>query len=157
MEKEYCCCFTGHRPEKIGEPEEVIIAALRREIMSAVADGFTTFITGMARGVDIWAGEIVFELKAAGMPLRLIAAVPFDGVERSWEPEWKARFAAVLAGADEVEIICHGYNRGCFQIRNRWMVDRAGRVIAVYNGTAGGTRNTMLYAENNGVEVKNVI
>ena len=31
------------------------------------------------------------------------------------------------------------------------MVNRASRVIAVYNGTAGGTRNTIEYAKAQGV------
>ena len=33
------CCFTGHRPEKLTEPEEVVIAGLEREIRNAIADG----------------------------------------------------------------------------------------------------------------------
>ncbi|MDY5774050.1 MAG: hypothetical protein SPK32_11530, partial [Bacteroidaceae bacterium] len=44
-----------------------------------------------------------------------------------------------------------GYSRGCFQIRNEWMVDRSARVIAVYNGEAGGTRNTIAYANKVGI------
>lgn len=47
------CCFTGHRPEKLHDPESVIIAGLEREIRAAIEDGFQTFISGMARGVDI--------------------------------------------------------------------------------------------------------
>ena len=45
------CCVTGHRdlPQKeIGR----VKAALRREIDSAVADGFTRFMSGFADGVD---------------------------------------------------------------------------------------------------------
>lgn len=32
------------------------------------------------------------------------------------------------------------------------MVDRSNRVIAYYNGTAGGTRNTIEYAEKREIE-----
>jgi uncharacterized phage-like protein YoqJ len=31
-------------------------------------------------------------------------------------------------------------------IRNEWMVNRGARVVAVYNGEASGTRNTIKYA-----------
>ena len=51
------CCFTGHRPEKLQEPEDAVTAALEKEIRQAIADGFNVFITGMARGVDIWAAD----------------------------------------------------------------------------------------------------
>ena len=97
------CCFTGHRPEKLSQPERVTIAALEREIRAAVDDGFVTFISGMARGVDIWAAEIVLRLKAEGHPLHLICASPFEGFERSWSADWKRRYHDVLAVADLVK------------------------------------------------------
>ena len=68
------CCFTGHRPEKLQEPEDAVTAALEKEIRQAIADGFNVFITGMARGVDIWAAEIVLRLRDAGEAVRLICA-----------------------------------------------------------------------------------
>ena len=46
------CCFTGHRPEKLFLIDSEIIKALEKAISKAVADGFTTFISGMARGVS---------------------------------------------------------------------------------------------------------
>ena len=39
---------------------------------------------------------------------------------------------------------------------NEWMVNHSARVIAVYNGEAGGTRNTIVYANKHGVDVINV-
>lgn len=151
------CCFTGHRPEKLHVPEAEIIDALRKEILAAVRDGYVTFITGMARGVDIWAAEIVLELKTAGHPLHLICASPYEGFERSWSPEWQRRYAAIMAAADLVKYICPAYSRSCFQIRNEWMVNHSARVIAAYNGEAGGTRNTINYATKHGVVVRHVL
>ena len=46
------CCFTGHRPEKLKVDEKEVKALLERAIDEAIQDGFVTFITGMARGVD---------------------------------------------------------------------------------------------------------
>ena len=37
--------------------------------------------------------------------------------------------------------------------RNRYMVDHSQVVVAVYNGSAGGTRSTMLYAMRTGREI----
>ena len=147
------CRFTGHRPEKLSQPDRVIIAALEREIRAAVDDGFVTFISGMARGVDIWAAEIVLNLKAEGHLLHLICASPFEGFERSWSADWKRRYHDVLAAADLVKYISPAYSPACFQIRNEWMVDRSARVIAVFNGERGGTKNTIVYAERNGKEI----
>ena len=53
--------------------------------------------------------------------------------------------------ADLRRFICEKYSKACFQIRNEWMVNHSSRVIAVYNGEAGGTRNTIVYANKNKV------
>ena len=108
---------------KLHQPESVVIAALEEKIREAIDDGFVTFISGMAWGVDIWAAEIVLRLKANGHPIHLIAAVPYEGFERGWDDDWKRRYHAVLSAADFVKYICDHYHRGCFQIRNNfWLV-----------------------------------
>ena len=96
------CCFTGHRPEKLQEPEGVVTVALEKEIRQAIADGFNVFITGMARGVDIWAAEIVLRLQDAGEAVRLICACPYQGFERGWKQSWQERYQAILSAADLV-------------------------------------------------------
>ena len=147
------CCFTGHRPEKLHRSEKAIRADLEYEIRKAISDGFTVFITGMARGVDLDAGEIVLQLRTEGFPIRLICASPYQGFERSWSSEWQRRYNSVLNQADLVRYICPGYNRGCFQKRNEWMVDHSARIIAVFNGQPSGTKNTIVYAHRQGVPV----
>lgn len=146
------CCFTGHRPEKLSRSETEIKKDLEVAILQAINDGFVTFITGMARGVDIWAGEIVLQLRKQNPNIHLIAASPYEGFESRWSADWQSRYKNILDQADLVRFVCKGYNKACFQIRNEWMVNRSARVIAVYNGEAGGTRNTIEYAERNKVE-----
>jgi uncharacterized phage-like protein YoqJ len=141
------CCFTGHRPEKLTAPEVAIRDALEMEIKRAIADGLNVFISGMARGVDIWAAEIVLKLRDAGMPIRLICASPYEGFERGWSTDWQMRYNTIMKAADLVRFINKGYSRACFQIRNEWMVDHSNRVIAVFNGERGGTKNTIDYAK----------
>lgn len=147
------CCFTGHRPEKLLRSTKVIRTDLEREIHKAISDGFTVFITGMARGVDLDAAEIVLRLRSEGFPIRLICACPYQGFERSWSAEWQRRYNSVLAEADLVRYICKDYSRGCFQIRNEWMVNHSSKVIAVFNGQPSGTKNTIDYAHRKGVPV----
>lgn len=151
--RKHRCCFTGHRPEKLQAPESVVVAALEKEIRQAIADGFSVFISGMARGVDIWAAEIVLRLRDAGEAIRLICACPYRGFVRGWTQNWQDRYMAILSAADLVRNICPGYSRSCFQRRNEWMVDRAARVIAVWNGQPSGTKNTIDYAQQMGVLV----
>ena len=80
-------CFTGHRPEKLFQPESVVKDNLEREIKAALADGMNVFISGMARGVDIWAAEIVLKLRKKNPEIKLICASPFEGFEESWKAD----------------------------------------------------------------------
>lgn len=148
------CCFTGHRPQKLRRPIDDIKVDLENEILKAVSDGYTTFITGMAYGTDIWAGNIVVRLKDRFPDLKLIAAVPFPEYSENWDTDWKARYDRLLSAADLVKIIAPEYSESAYQIRNQWMVDHSSKVIAVYDGGAGGTRNTINYARKNGVFVR---
>ena len=152
--RQYRCCFTGHRPEKLSWPEKEVIAWLEAEILKAINDGFVTFVSGMARGVDIWAAEIVLRLRDEGQPIHLICASPFEGFESSWSEEWKQRYNGILRRADLVKYVCKGYSRTCFQIRNKWMVDHSSRVVAIYNGEPGGTKNTIDYSQKQGVSIR---
>ena len=52
IERSKACAFTGHRPEKIYGKEAHVISELRREILVAIEDGYTIFVSGGARGVD---------------------------------------------------------------------------------------------------------
>lgn len=150
-------CFTGHRPEKLQQTEKEICKGLEQEIRKAIDSGIYVFITGMARGVDIWAAEIVLRLRNEGQNVKLICAGPYEGFERGWSHDWQQRYNAVLRSADLVRYICPGYSRACFQIRNEWMVDHSALVIAVFNGQPSGTKNTIDYAKRKGVAYRNII
>lgn len=147
------CCFTGHRPQKLRRSETEIKADLESAIQQAITDGYTTFITGMAYGVDIWAGQIVVRLRKSNPALHLIAAVPFRGFEDRWSADWKRAYQELLEQVNLVKYICPGYNAGAYQRRNEWMVDHASRVIAVFNGEPSGTKNTIIYAQSISVPV----
>jgi uncharacterized phage-like protein YoqJ len=157
FQRTHSCCFTGHRPEKLQVTEEVLRAQMEKGIDAAIKDGFTVFISGMSRGADIVGAEIVLERKASGIPVKLVAASPYEGFENTWPASWKQRYREIILNADDVHYIVQTYHRSCFQRRNIWMVDRSNRVLAAYNGSAGGTKNTIKYAEKQGIEVVNVL
>lgn len=149
----YRCCFTGHRPEKLGCGEATAKAKLCHAIDEAIQDGYVTFISGMARGVDIWGAELVLERRATNPALHLICALPYAGFEQRWSPQWQMRYQEILQQADLIKVICSSYSMAAFQKRNKWMVDHSSRLIAIYNGTPSGTRNTIEYAKRKKLEI----
>lgn len=88
MNRPKCCCFTGHRENKLKRSEKEILEDLKQAINQAIDDGYTTFITGMAYGVDIWAGELVLKKRFWNRNIKLIAAIPFAGFESRWKDRY---------------------------------------------------------------------
>ena len=159
--REKTVCFTGHRPEKICQPFDENAAPVRElrhrlqeRILRAVDEGYTTFLCGMARGVDLWAGEMVLALQEPFRRLELVAVQPYPAQFRRWPPEWGKRYERVLRSCDEVVTISPAYRPDCYHRRDRYMVDHASRLIGVWReGSPGGTAYTIDYARRSGQEL----
>ncbi len=154
FERSKCCAFTGHRPEKLYGKEGYVIAELRKEIVSAIADGYSTFITGCSRGVDLWAADIVLELQRDNKDLRLLCAIPFPDFDSRWPEDWKKHLQFVKKKADHIQIVEQSYSPGAYQKRNELMCDQASRIIAVCDGRPSGTKNTIDYATAQNIPVR---
>ena len=158
------CTFTGHRPSKLGIKSEAdhlceeIKLGLQREIAIACALGYRNFITGMALGTDTWAAQEVLRFRYVyglrGETVKLFAAVPFDGQELHWTMEQQKRYQRILANCDGVFYIGSAGNAGAYMARNIYMTDHASRLIAVSNGSAGGTLRTINAAIERGLEIR---
>lgn len=91
------CCFTGHRPDKLIRSKEQITKDLTAAIDIAISDGYRTFISGMAMGVDIWAAQIVLEKKTVLRSLffcALLSSLPAAGAARTAAAAARAAFFA---------------------------------------------------------------
>lgn len=154
-------CFTGHRPEKLpdnGDPSSqtilVLKSLLRQEIEEAVNDGFDTFITGMAPGVDMWAAEIVGELMKNDKSLKLYGVYPFRNYDVKYKTDDEIlRTEDIISFATDVLYLNEKYSPQCMSERNRFMVDRSSRLIAVVGSYKTGTGYTIKYAKNTGIAV----
>lgn len=148
MGTEKICCVTGHRdiPE---EKMDRIQKLLRQEILAAIEDGYTHFISGFATGADLLFADIIAELKEI-YPITLEAAISYPG--RMKTPD--ETFQRLIRCCDTVKIHSDSYFKGCYMRRNRYLVDQSQRVIAVYDGRpTGGTAATVRYAKGKDVRV----
>ena len=154
--RQYRCRFAGHRPEKLMRSSFEIREELDAAIRWAIASGFRTFLSGMSRGVDLWAADIVLKHRTANSQLHLICACPFPAFEARWSMDWQRLYSSVLSQADFVRYICPAYSPSCFQLRNEWMVNHSSCLISVWNGLPSGTYNTIRYAQKNGLLCKHI-
>ncbi len=157
--RESTCCFTGHRPDKLPwglDENSAECRKLRIEIAIQLealhSAGIAHFISGMALGCDLLFAEAVLAMREEYDDVTLEAAVPCDSQANSWPEEQKERYNAILSSCDTVTFVQHQYTPGCMLRRNRYMVDNSSVLLACFNGSSGGTMNTLLYARRQGVK-----
>ena len=141
--------FTGHRPHKLGGYDNdtnqcgYVLSEIHREIRQLQNIEPVTIISGMALGVDTWAAEYAIH---EGIPFK--AYIPFAGQEGKWPPASQTRYHEILKSAIETKVICSGgYSAWKMQERNKAMVNDCSVLIAVWDGTTGGTGNCVKFAE----------
>ena len=149
-------CFSGHRPEKMPDDPQLLAVTksmLYYHIEDSIRAGYTRFISGLARGVDLWAAMYVLELKQRHSQLELICVKPRQDHGAAFRGEDLYVLDSVLERADS--LICTECSDGenCYKRRNRYMVDHASKLIAVVNQYRSGTGQTIAYARKQGLEL----
>lgn len=135
------CVFTGHRELE----DDFSLKKLKKTIKSFIEQGVTVFYNGMAMGFDMIAAERVISLRKKFPNVKLIACVPCYGQERYFSEKEKSRYVKILKKADEVVILSDHYYNGCMQARDRYMVERADKMIAYCHKKSGGAAYTVAY------------
>lgn len=155
------CGFTGYRWGKLPFAREDTAAVeafygrIRAAAARAAQDGFDYFISGFAQGSDLFFARAVTELREGEYPhIRLEAALPFAGSQRRFHPADRALYEALLAKADVIWLAAKDYDRDAYFRRNDHIVEKSGRLIAVYDGKGGGTAYTVRAALRAGLPIE---
>ncbi len=160
---EHTCCFTGHRPERLPWLEDAgdlrtqaLEQMLWARINQSYRDGYCRFLTGMARGVDLLCARLVLRLREDAPEVRLIPVLPYPGQASRWPRAVREEHRGILQSCrEEIVVISPAYHRGCFQQRNRYLVEHAGKIIGVYDGQPrGGAWHTLNYARQLGRQME---
>lgn len=156
---------TGHRPDKLGgwdnpQARERLVslayAYQKRRLEQVLAAGIKQYRTvgGMAQGWDLaWTRASVM-LRDEGHPVLVHAGAPYPSQPDIWPAHSpaKAEWRSLMDAADEVVYTYQGKpaNKGhaaqLLNQRNMDMVGLSQRVVALWNGTSGGTGNCVRYA-----------
>jgi len=149
-------CGTGHRPSSLGDngyhPDTFAL-------LVTIAGGWldrnprvTEVISGMTLGWDQ-----ALAVAAMDRLLPVHAYLPFEGQADKWPTRSVEFYSKLLQQCASRRIICPGgYAPEKMQRRNEAMADDADLVLALWNGTAGGTGNCVAYALMEGKEIVNL-
>jgi uncharacterized phage-like protein YoqJ len=147
---------TGHRPPRLGVADAYHDTVFWRlvDLAKAAVMQYNPFsmYSGMALGWDQAVAEACIQL---GVPV--IAAIPFEGQETPWPEHSQERYRDLVEQCDtKLMLAVGGYSGRKMMDRNRYMVDRAVKVLALWDGGEGGTANTVGHARRNLVPVVNL-
>lgn len=150
---------TGHRPQKLfgyekNHPGYIWLKErMKYYLVYRKAD---EGISGMALGADLIFCEAIMELKSQGYPIKLHCAIPCLNHKAKWNnnSEWIKIYDAATNIAETVKIVTElPYNQFVMDIRNHYMVDRCDNIMAIYDGSGGGTENCIRYAKEKGKHI----
>ena len=160
------CAITGHRPTRFKWKYQEnnsgclrLKKRLREQLIEIYEQGVRHFWVGGALGVDMWAGEILLELKKSLQytDLELHLALPFAGYSNKWDPKSKRRMAALLENCNSsITVGTADKPAESYKKRNYYMVDQADCLLAVYDNNRtirSGTGMTVNYAKKRGVQI----
>lgn len=150
---------TGHRPDKLGGEFEMrgpvsdALRAVTRAVL--LREQPEEVVSGVALGFDLILAEEAIDLGVV-----VTAAIPFEGQEKTWPEASRRRYWALLSHDLVTAVVCApgGFSSHKYDNRNRWMIGRSmskpgGKLLAAWDGTSGGTRNTVIYAREVGCPV----
>jgi uncharacterized phage-like protein YoqJ len=160
--REKTVCFSGHRTEKLppvcqtDEGRRVLASFIVSAVEESIEAGYDTFITGGARGIDLWAAMIIVGMKAdrPSAGLKLVTAVPYRNQNAGLVGRELFDYGLMIDQSDCVVYISDAYTSDCLRRRNRYMIDRSSKLIAVLANPKSGTAQTIRMARESGIEVK---
>ena len=152
-------CFTGHRPDKLGG----FNARSHRRAVDAIKHGIenlaetqgltvTSFVlhSGGALGGDQAAEQAAIELN-----ISFIRFVPCQGHSSRWQPAQVRQSEKLGEQAIQTVMVDEGpYAAWKMQKRNEAMLRTADVVLALWDGSEGGTGNCVTSAREMGVPVR---
>jgi uncharacterized phage-like protein YoqJ len=133
---------TGHRPSKLGGysfQAQYHLNAFALSQLSALRPSLV--ISGMAQGWDQ-----ALALAAVSLSIPFHAYVPCPGQQLLWPPAARSAYTNILARAARVHTISPSYTPSAMQARNIAMVNACTDLLALWDGSPGGTANCLAYA-----------
>lgn len=156
--REQTLCFTGHRPDKLPQNQQLsaLLDTLYYYIDEALHQGYLLFLDGMADGIDYFAAEYLFQKRSQFPHIRVIGIQPCLNYEAFFQDRgydmnhlrhMQQMFDGVLCLEGEYRKNDSEKNDTLFRNRNYFLVDHASALIAVCSLGRSGSKQTVNYAK----------
>ena len=133
--------ISGYKPFELGVFKKdhssvyYLKAAIKKAILPMLEEGLEWVLISGQLGVELWAGEIVFELKMDFPDLKLAVITPFLDQEAAWNETNKEWYESVLAQADFISSVTKkGYEKPWqFRLKNQFFIEKSDALLLLYD------------------------
>lgn len=132
---------SGYRSFEIGvfqenDPKiEIIKNSLKKELISYLEDGLEWVIVSGNLGVELWAAEVVGELKKEYPALKLGVIFPFKVFGSNWNEKNQQSLEKINEWADYINSVSHQPYQSPAQLKGhtRFILEHTGGSLLVYD------------------------
>lgn len=155
---EFHIALTGHRPQKLDgyNLDTPYYKKMHQTLLTIIENAIKThpdttiwIHSGMALGADTVWGFAAKSAKAKYPDIvKFYAEIPVMTQSNKWFKQIdKSRWQLLYELADDKTIYAEDYSPVVLQERNIGMIDHADSLIAIWDGSKGGTGNAVKYAK----------
>ena len=147
MSKLYSCAITSQRPTRFKFKYQEYMTSckrLKKRLYDVFAELYRRdvrrFYVGGALGVDLWAGEILLEMRRQEeyQKLEIVLVYPFPGHDERWDPKNRERLRHLKESCDQFVMGSEVGGAQGYRERTAYMVEHADCLVAVYDDEPAG-------------------
>jgi uncharacterized phage-like protein YoqJ len=162
QQQSFHVALTGHRPNKLAgyDLSTPFYVALQEWLEHIIKTGLAqhphlTLHSGLALGADtVWSQAILAMRERFPGRIAFVAEVPLMTQSSRWPAARdKEYWQTQIDSADLVNVYAQSYSPQAMQLRNEGMIGAAQLVLALWDGSTGGTAHAVRFAEKNGIQV----
>lgn len=120
--------------------------ALKKQILYYIELGVEWFLISGQLGVEIWAGQVILELKDEYPTIKLGVFPPFLEQECNWNDGNKEEYYGVVGYADYVNNITNRKYEGPWQfaLKNEFLIKKCDELLILYDNNHQGSPKFMV-------------
>jgi uncharacterized phage-like protein YoqJ len=139
--------ISGYKPFELGifkndHPSVTFIkAAIKKELFQMLEEGLEWVLISGQLGVELWAAEVVFELKSEFPDVKLAVITPFLDQEASWSENNSEWYKSTLVQADFIDSVTKkGYEKPWqFRLKNQFFIEKSDALLLLYDQEKEGS------------------
>ncbi|MCA0970389.1 DUF1273 domain-containing protein [Halobacillus litoralis] len=138
---------TGYKPIEMGifksnDPKiEFVKAALRKRIVNLVDDGLEWVLVSGQMGVELWAAQVVLDMKDEGYEINLGVIPPFENQDERWPEDLQLAYEEVTMTADFFQPIYNKKYEGPhqFKAKDQFLIEHSDGTLILFDEETDGS------------------